>query len=169
MLIQIFILYHSQKIKILTTSLDFTFNKEICNASMPESSDLNALRSFKIWLLRDLPNVHMKAGVTVNKNYELFSTTINCCIFERQSRGNIFLRKWSEDMMKNMKFKLKCPFKQGFYEVGEHAIADEGFGNLPAFVRLNDTIDYFFSLNIKMKGQMLEFFSCNGTWNIQNV
>lgn len=131
---------------------------------MPNITDPLAVRPLHLWLLRDIPNVHIKFGLKLNHNFQLLSTTINSCSFERQIRENVFLRMWAEDTLKYLKFKVQCPFKQGYYEIGEHQVAGEGFGNLPAFIHVGDTIDFFYSFNIKLKGQMLEFFSCNGTW-----
>ena len=47
----------------------------------------------------------------------LFNKTLDACKFTKQLSGNVLFKSILGDIEKNANFKVRCPFKKGYYEI----------------------------------------------------
>lgn len=160
----------------------YTFDKNICNFSWDEPKIVNNTFVVRLWILKDLPNVHLTIEIHELKNSSrssqaddsntlLLKHTMNLCYFDRQRRSNVFLRIWSDAAFPSsqyLNFKSGCPFKKGYYEIPEHKPMNpnEFTKYFPAYFKLVKKYQVKYTAQRKVFGRMEDFLRVSDSFDV---
>lgn len=94
----------------------------------------------------------------------LFNKTLDACKFTKQMSGNVLFKSILGDIEKNANFKVRCPFKKGYYEIRQRKfqilIVPVIFGKVKFAV--------VFSVHSKISGIMTKVFYASADCEIKD-
>lgn len=73
-------------------------------------------------LKQDFSNIYaniVAKTYSADDSKTLFNKTLDACKFTKQLSGNVLFKSILGDIEKNANFKVRCPFKKGYYEIRE--------------------------------------------------
>lgn len=128
----------------------------------------------KIWLFKDLPNLHLYFQLIADDKTTFYNNTLNVCYFERLRKSNIFLKMFTDDLLKYASFKFTCPFKKGFYEIPEHVPTSDDertsiMKYIPPFAKLVKTFEFKCDLQRRVNGQLEDFLRIREKFELKFV
>lgn len=126
----------------------------------------------KMWLFRDLPNMHLNVQLIADDQTTLLNHTLNFCNFDRIRKSNIFLKLFSDVLLKYASFKFTCPFKKGLYEIPEHVSDDENTSimkYIPQFFKLVKIFELKCALQRRLNGQLEDFIRIREKFELKFV
>ena len=101
----------------------------------------------------------------------ILNETMNLCHFESQRRRNVFIRLISDHWLEHVSFKLKCPFKKGYYEIPEHEKMNETdqsriYKYIPSFVKVARKFQINIGLHTRVIGNLENFLKIRDFYTV---